>query len=70
MFKLRDYQNKAKEEIRNCFQRGLKRVVLCMPTGAGKTVTFVDMVAGVIPKNMRAMIMCDRKELIKQANKK
>ena len=41
-----------------------------MPTGSGKTVTFADMVHGAIKNGMRAMIMCDRKELITQAGEK
>ena len=41
---LRDYQVNAKDLIKNFFVRGHKRVVLCMPTGAGKTVTFAFMV--------------------------
>jgi superfamily II DNA or RNA helicase len=34
---LRDYQNAAIDNLRNTLRRGVKRVVLQMPTGAGKT---------------------------------
>jgi superfamily II DNA or RNA helicase len=67
MFSLRPYQEKAKSDIRASFLKGHKRVILCMPTGAGKTVTFVDMVSEVLKKGKKAMILCDRKELITQA---
>tara|TARA_R110002020_G_scaffold445706_1_gene657647 strand:- start:246 stop:1595 length:1350 start_codon:yes stop_codon:yes gene_type:complete len=70
MFSLRDYQKKGKQDIRQSFAAGNRRVVLCMPTGSGKTVTFADMVHGAIKNGMRAMIMCDRKELITQAGEK
>ncbi|MCP4500764.1 MAG: DEAD/DEAH box helicase [Deltaproteobacteria bacterium] len=70
MFTLRPYQNKAKQDIRTAFKYGKRRVVLCMPTGAGKTVTFADMVGNSISNGMRAMILCDRKELIGQAGDK
>lgn len=70
MFKLRGYQEGAKQKIRQSFAAGNKRVVLCMPTGAGKTVTFADMVGNSIENGMRAMILCDRKELITQAGHK
>lgn len=67
MFTLRDYQEEAKTGVKKSFTGGNKRVVLCMPTGAGKTVTFVSMVHDVISRGKRAMIICDRKELIGQA---
>ena len=70
MFTLRPYQSKGKKDIRNAFSKGNKRVVLCMPTGAGKTVTFADMVGNAISNGMSAMILCDRKELIGQAGDK
>jgi superfamily II DNA or RNA helicase len=34
---LRDYQNEAIDNLRNTLRRGVKRIVLQMPTGAGKT---------------------------------
>jgi len=70
MFKLRPYQTEAKEEIRASFLKGRRRVILCMPTGAGKTVTFADIVSNSIANGARAMIICDRKELIGQARDK
>lgn len=70
MFSLRPYQEKAKQDIRAAFRFGKRRVVLCMPTGAGKTVTFADMVGNAISNGSRAMILCDRKELIGQAGDK
>jgi superfamily II DNA or RNA helicase len=67
---LRDYQVNAKDLIKNFFVRGHKRVVLCMPTGAGKTVTFAFMVMEATKKGKKCMILCDRKELISQAQDK
>lgn len=67
MFKLRPYQETAKRDIRALFRKGLKRIILCMPTGAGKTVTFADMIREALSNSKTAMILCDRKELISQA---
>ncbi len=67
VFNLRPYQIKAKEGVKSSFSVSNRRVILCMPTGAGKTVTFVDMVAGAMSKGLSSMILCDRKELINQA---
>ena len=38
-----------------------------MPTGAGKTVTFADMVREATLRGFTTMVLCDRKELIGQA---
>lgn len=70
MFTLRAYQQQAKDEVRRAFKYGKRRVVLCKPTGSGKTVTFASIIADAIPKGTTAMIMCDRKELIGQAKDK
>jgi len=42
-------------------------VLMCSPTGSGKTVTFVDMVKTCILGGGRAMIVVNRKELLSQA---
>jgi len=42
---LRPYQLTAVDEIRAAFKEA-KRVVLCLPTGAGKTVVFSEIVRG------------------------
>lgn len=68
-FKLRKYQEKAQELVRECFLKGVLRVILCMPTGAGKTVTFANFVVTVLAKNQegKVLILTDRKELLAQA---
>lgn len=70
MITLYPYQQKAVQDLIDSIKSGNRRNVLCMPTGAGKTVTFVSMVAKAIQKGNRAMILCDRKELIGQAKDK
>lgn len=67
---LRPYQVKAKIQIRESFSNGAQAVVLCMPTGSGKTVSFADIALDSIGNGYRVMILCNRKELIAQANKK
>ena len=44
MIELRPYQIDAIKEIRQSSSKGCKRVVLTLPTGAGKTVVFSEMV--------------------------
>ena len=44
MLKLREYQNNSIAGLRSVFKEKHKNVILCLPTGAGKTVVFSEMV--------------------------
>jgi superfamily II DNA or RNA helicase/predicted nucleic acid-binding Zn ribbon protein len=65
---LRPYQLQAVDEIRGAFKES-KRVVLCLPTGAGKTVVFSEIVRRVLEKGNRVAIVTHRRELLSQAGK-
>ena len=65
---LRMYQLTAVDEIREAFKEA-KRVVLCLPTGAGKTVVFSEIVRRVLEKGRRVAIVTHRRELLSQAGK-
>jgi len=67
---LRPYQARGKALISESFAKGNQAVVLCVPTGGGKTVMFSDMTTAAIKNGCPTLIMCDRKELIEQANEK
>lgn len=69
MIKLRPYQNQAREEILNSFKKGNKNVILCLPTGSGKTVIFSDMVSRAAKKQTPTLVLTDRTELFKQTLK-
>lgn len=64
---LRPYQEKAINKLRDAFGQGHKRVILCAPTGAGKTVMFSAIAQGAMQKGKRVMILTDRGELLWQA---
>lgn len=66
-FELRQYQTELKNEIRDNFSRDVRSVILCSPTGSGKTVTFADICRDTVKNGMKVMICVDRKELIEQA---
>ena len=66
--KLRPYQNESIELLRNSFRKH-KRVILCLPTGAGKTVTFSEMIRLNYEKGKVSLILTDRIELCTQALK-
>lgn len=66
-FKLRPYQEDTIEQLRQAFRNGSKRPILCLPTGAGKTVTFSQIADASTKKGNRVLVVCHRKELIEQA---
>jgi superfamily II DNA or RNA helicase len=65
---LRDYQEKYIAELRNSFVKGNKKVVLCAPTGSGKTIMFSYMTRNSFTKGNKVLILTDRKELFSQSD--
>lgn len=62
---LRDYQNRIIDEIREK-TRGRKSLLVCAPTGAGKTIVLAETVAKAVRKGYRAAVLVHRQELVKQ----
>lgn len=68
-FNLRDYQIRIiREWLELC--RYSPRVLLQLPTGAGKTIIFCSIVAGLAARGESALIIAHREELILQAVEK
>ena len=67
---LRDYQVKAVEDLRSSFQAGRKRLILQMPTGAGKTVVAAEIIKRAVEKGNRVIFLVNRRELAFQASEK
>lgn len=67
---LRDYQNNAIRSIKDEFASGKKRVLLCMPTGAGKTIVFAEIAKRTIANGKKVCIITHRMELFEQAQSK
>lgn len=67
MIELRNYQIKSVEALRKGIIEGVKKQILCAPTGAGKTVMFSYMVYNAVTKGKRVLIITDRIELLTQA---
>jgi superfamily II DNA or RNA helicase len=63
---LRPYQLTAIEAIRAEISKGNKRIILCSPTGSGKTVIFSHIVALAAAKGKKCLLVTDRIELLKQ----
>lgn len=68
--KLRPYQVQLKQAISSLFHKGILAVILCSPTGSGKTVTFADIASESVGRGSVVMIAVDRSELLDQARDK
>lgn len=64
---LRDYQSRAIEAVRHEYRQGRRRIVLCLPTGAGKTVCASAMIRHGLDRGHTALFMVHRRELVRQA---
>ena len=67
MIHLRKYQEKSISELRKNILNGFKKLILCAPTGAGKTIMFTYMVSRANEKSKKCLIVTDRTELLTQA---
>jgi superfamily II DNA or RNA helicase len=61
---LRPYQSQALDAVAEAERQGVRRQLVVLPTGAGKTVCFASMVA---KRPGRALVLAHRDELITQA---
>lgn len=68
MINLRPYQIESINELRYGFKK-YKRQILALPTGAGKTVVFSEMVRLANEKQTVTIVLTDRTELFKQTIK-
>ena len=66
---LRPYQVDSVGQVQKAFASGSKRVILCLHTGAGKTVIFSDIAARAAEKGKRVAILTHRRELLSQAGR-
>jgi superfamily II DNA or RNA helicase len=69
MVSLRPFQATAVEEIRQAFRAGFRSVLFVLPTGGGKTYTFVDIAERAAALGNRIVILVHRAELVDQASR-
>lgn len=66
---LRPYQEELKKQVLKAFNK-VNRVMLQLPTGGGKTITFVDLASHFVNEGKSVWILVHRKELIEQTTSK
>ncbi|NNF97851.1 MAG: DEAD/DEAH box helicase [Desulfobacteraceae bacterium] len=66
---LRDYQRQCLHAILSRYREGIRRQLVCLPTGSGKTVIFADFPRYFQMKN-QMLVLAHRQELLDQAREK
>jgi len=70
MSELRPYQQKALDSIRANYSKGVKKVLLHLATGAGKTHIFCQVLKGAHEKKKHAIMVVRGRKLVDQASKR
>lgn len=65
---LRPYQDRAVREIRIKWREDVRRQVLCMPTGSGKTIVAMWLLQSAQRNGHRAYFVADRRNLVHQTS--
>jgi len=64
---LRNYQQDARESIQAEWKKGIKKTLLVLPTGTGKTIVFSKVIEDRVRLGERALVLAHRGELLDQA---
>ena len=64
---LRPYQRESIEAVLTARREGVRRMVVCLPTGAGKTVIFSELARLA---RRQVLVLAHREELLGQARDK
>ena len=64
---LRPYQQEAFERVLSEWDGGVKKTLLVLPTGTGKTIVFSKIAEECVRRGKRVLIMAHRGELLEQA---
>lgn len=67
---LRPYQQEAKKAIFEQWDNGIKKTLLVLPTGCGKTIVFAKVTEDCVRRGNRVLILAHRGELLEQASDK
>ncbi len=65
--KLRPYQQAARASIQDEWKKGVKRTLLVLPTGCGKTIVFSKVIEDRVREGERVLVLAHRGELLDQA---
>lgn len=67
---LRDYQQRAIDLLRDAMRAGNRRVVLAMPTGAGKSAVAEHVISSAIQRGTKVLFAVNRVQLVTQFSRR
>ena len=67
---LRPYQQESREAIQREWSNGVKKTLLVLPTGTGKTIVFSKVIEDRVRLGERALVLAHRGELLDKKKKK
>lgn len=67
---LRPYQQESREAVQKEWSNGVKKTLLVLPTGTGKTIVFSKVIEDRVRLGERALVLAHRGELLDQASEK
>ncbi len=67
---LRPYQLEAINRVRDRVRAGIRRVLIVLPTGGGKTLIASHIIASAVARGSRVLFLAHRRELVNQAYRK
>lgn len=67
---LRPYQLASKEAIFTEWDKGIKKTLLVLPTGTGKTIVFSKVIEECVRNGERVLVLAHRSQLLEQASDK
>ncbi|TLN22410.1 DEAD/DEAH box helicase [bacterium] len=67
---LRPYQEQAKTAVLGQWDKGIKRTLLVLPTGTGKTIVFSKIIEDRVRAGEKVLVLAHRGELLDQAAEK
>lgn len=67
---LRPYQQESREAIQKEWSNGVKKTLLVLPTGCGKTIVFSKVIEDRVKMGERVLVLAHRGELLDQASEK
>ena len=63
---LRDYQKKTIELCKKAYQDGKRKILVVLPTGAGKTVIFIEQMRKMVANHHKVLVVTRRKSIVAQ----
>ena len=65
--KLRGYQQEARDSTLRLWSEGIRKLLLVLPTGTGKTIVFSKIIEDLVRDGKRVLVLAHRGELLDQA---